>query len=70
MRKLAARGDEILPALAHAYHRTFDRPFAFSIIATLGELGGETAPRVLKAWLTFEHRQYLRYMIERSLRRR
>jgi hypothetical protein len=67
MRKLAARGAGILPAMAHTYHRTFDRSLAISIIATLGELGGEPATKTLKAWMAFEHRQYPRYTIVRTL---
>jgi len=67
MKKLAAKGEVLLPAMAHAYHRTFDRSFGISIIATIGELGGETATKILKCWMAFEHRQYLRRMIVHTL---
>ncbi|MHC4930708.1 MAG: hypothetical protein ACYTGV_00745 [Planctomycetota bacterium] len=67
MRRLAARREAILPAMAHTYHRAFDRSVCVSVIATIGELGGKTAPKVLKAWMAFEHRSFCRYTIERVL---
>jgi hypothetical protein len=67
MKKLAVSGRETLPAIAYAYHRTFDKAYAASLAATLGEMGTPGAKRTLQVWRTFEHRQHLVRTIDRML---